>query len=381
MDSPTPNDLVPPTIPPVRTRSRSSAVSLTSRPFEAPLTASDQNLARLVQSINRENEQEAKQSIVSPTTFPPPGLAQSDLFRRHQARLANEQGGSKSVKQEPLTSASLLTVNWVPSEAHLSLQRRVQERAAQELLREGSKSIEQEQLTSAPLPPVDNVPSEAQLSLQQRVEERAQELLRKKERSKAVELERLISALPPVDCTPSQAHLSLQQRVEKRAQELLLRKENATRATQANRNDGPQTIKREAGRAIVDTMSYQNYLDPSAGGSGSNPRQAPPSPSQNMNHANGVNGGAMGIGGMVGFPTPAGHQSDLNYIMGMVEELSRQLEHNQRLTSGVVEKIGKVRERAQNIDLNNDELIAMVAAELNGKYSPSELLRLSLKVV
>ena len=39
----------------------------------------------------------------------------------------------------------------------------------------------------------------------------------------------------------------------------------------------------------------------------------------------------------------------------MVEELSKQLQHNERLTSGVVEKIGKVRDKAQNMDLTNDE--------------------------
>jgi hypothetical protein len=113
----------------------------------------------------------------------------------------------------------------------------------------------------------------------------------------------------------------------------------------------------------ADEMNYQ-YLDNSAAGP-SNPRQAPPSPSQNMNHANGMNGGAMGIGGMVGFPTPAGHQSDLNYIMSMVDELSRQLEHNQRMTDNVVDKIGKVREKASKMDLSNDEIIALVTSELS----------------
>jgi hypothetical protein len=129
-----------------------------------------------------------------------------------------------------------------------------------------------------------------------------------------------------------------------------------------------RNINRLEARDIAGNMSYQNYLESPVAGPSSNPRQAPPSPSQNMNHANGMNGGAMGIGGMTGFPTPAGHQSDLNYIMTMVEELSRQLEHNQRLTSGVVEKIGKVREKAQNMDLTNDELIALVASEMNGTY-------------
>ena len=119
-------------------------------------------------------------------------------------------------------------------------------------------------------------------------------------------------------------------------------------------------------RQTKDAMSYQNYADSSAAGQPSN-RQAPPSPSQGMNHANGMNGGMGAGGGMVGFPTPAGHQSDLNYIMQMVEDLSRQLETNQRITAGVMEKIGKVREKAKTMDLNNDELIALVASEMNGE--------------
>jgi Asp-tRNA(Asn)/Glu-tRNA(Gln) amidotransferase C subunit len=86
-----------------------------------------------------------------------------------------------------------------------------------------------------------------------------------------------------------------------------------------------------------------------------------------MNHANGMNGGMGAAGGMVGFPTPAGHQSDLNYIMQMVEDLSRQLETNQRITSNVMENIGKVRDRAKTMDLSNDELIALVASEMNGR--------------
>lgn len=111
-------------------------------------------------------------------------------------------------------------------------------------------------------------------------------------------------------------------------------------------------------------MNYQNYID-SPGGSGSNPRQAPPSPSQGM--PNGMNGGMGMGGGMVGYPTPAGHQSDLNYVMSMVEELSSVLRTNAQLTAGVVDKMGKVREKAQHLNLNNDELIAVVASELNGK--------------
>lgn len=77
----------------------------------------------------------------------------------------------------------------------------------------------------------------------------------------------------------------------------------------------------------------------------------------------------MGLpGGMVGFPTPAGHQSDLNYIMQMVEELASQLALNQGITAGIVDKMGKVRAKTKNMDLSNDELLAVAASELNGKY-------------
>ena len=69
---------------------------------------------------------------------------------------------------------------------------------------------------------------------------------------------------------------------------------------------------------------------------------------------------------LVGYPTPAGHQSDLNHVMSMVEELSNVLRLNQQLTANVVEKMGKVRERAKNMNLSNDEVIAVVAQEMNG---------------
>lgn len=117
----------------------------------------------------------------------------------------------------------------------------------------------------------------------------------------------------------------------------------------------------------ANAMNYQNYIDSPGGGPSANPRQAPPSPSQGMNHTNGMNGGMGMGGGMVGYPTPAGHQSDLNYVMSMVEELSAVLRQNQQLTANVVEKMGKVREKASTMNLTNDELVAVVAAELNGK--------------
>ncbi|KAH6682572.1 hypothetical protein B0J14DRAFT_612740 [Halenospora varia] len=78
-----------------------------------------------------------------------------------------------------------------------------------------------------------------------------------------------------------------------------------------------------------------------------------------------MNGG-MGPGAaLVGYPTPAGHQSDLNYVMSMVDELSGILRINQQLTANVVEKMGKVREKAKHLNLSNDELITVVANEMN----------------
>lgn len=83
-----------------------------------------------------------------------------------------------------------------------------------------------------------------------------------------------------------------------------------------------------------------------------------------------MNGAVNGLAnGMVGYPTPAGHQSDLNYVMSMVDELSAILRQNQQLTANVVEKMGRVRERAAGSNMTNDEVIAAVAEEMNGRTS------------
>ncbi|KAL2196115.1 hypothetical protein P885DRAFT_38847 [Corynascus similis CBS 632.67] len=71
---------------------------------------------------------------------------------------------------------------------------------------------------------------------------------------------------------------------------------------------------------------------------------------------NGINGGNM-PGAMVSFPAPAGHQAELNYIYGMVEELSRQLAENQRTLEEVVAGVGRVRSRARTHSLSNEELV------------------------
>jgi hypothetical protein len=79
---------------------------------------------------------------------------------------------------------------------------------------------------------------------------------------------------------------------------------------------------------------------------------------------NGINGG--NVPGMVGLPTPAAHQAELNYIYGMVEELSRQLAENQRTLEEVISGVGRVRSLARTHALGNEELINSAADELKG---------------
>lgn len=75
------------------------------------------------------------------------------------------------------------------------------------------------------------------------------------------------------------------------------------------------------------------------------------------------------MAGAMGFPTPAGHQAELNYIYGMVEELSRQLSVNQRALEEVVSGVGRVRTRARSQSLGNEELIDAAADEIKGKHA------------
>lgn len=80
---------------------------------------------------------------------------------------------------------------------------------------------------------------------------------------------------------------------------------------------------------------------------------------------NGMNGGAV-PNGMVSMPTPAGHQSELNYIYGLVEELSKQLADNRRQTEEIVLNVGRIRNRARNQALSNEEIISAASEEVNG---------------
>ncbi|KAH6840697.1 hypothetical protein B0I37DRAFT_418707 [Chaetomium sp. MPI-CAGE-AT-0009] len=98
-------------------------------------------------------------------------------------------------------------------------------------------------------------------------------------------------------------------------------------------------------------------------------QQAPQQQQQQQQHIamNGVNGGNMPGPGMVPFPAPAGHQAELNYIYGMVEELSRQLADNQRTLEEVVSGVGRVRSRARTHSLGNEELVDSAGDEVKAQ--------------
>jgi Asp-tRNA(Asn)/Glu-tRNA(Gln) amidotransferase C subunit len=86
---------------------------------------------------------------------------------------------------------------------------------------------------------------------------------------------------------------------------------------------------------------------------------------------NGMNGAAAAAAAAAGMPlpTPAGHQAELNYIYGMVEELSRQLAENRRVTEDIISGLGKVRNKAKKKGLNNEELVDSAAEDINGTVS------------
>lgn len=80
---------------------------------------------------------------------------------------------------------------------------------------------------------------------------------------------------------------------------------------------------------------------------------------------NGMNGANMGA--VMPAPTPAGHQAELNYIYGMVEELSRQLADNRKVTEDIVSGLGRVRNKAKAQGLGNNEMISSAAEDINGE--------------
>ncbi|KAI1331697.1 hypothetical protein F5Y16DRAFT_241297 [Xylariaceae sp. FL0255] len=74
--------------------------------------------------------------------------------------------------------------------------------------------------------------------------------------------------------------------------------------------------------------------------------------------------GAVPANAMAVGPTPAGHQAELNIIYGMVEELSRQLNENRRFTEDIVSGLGRVRQRAHERGLGNEELLGEAADDI-----------------
>ncbi|KAI1136227.1 hypothetical protein F5Y05DRAFT_392011 [Hypoxylon sp. FL0543] len=76
------------------------------------------------------------------------------------------------------------------------------------------------------------------------------------------------------------------------------------------------------------------------------------------------NGSTAGGAGMPVGPIPAGHQAELNIIYGMVEELSRQLAENRRVTEDIVSGLGRVRNRARERGLTNDQVLGEAADEI-----------------
>ncbi|ORY54944.1 uncharacterized protein BCR38DRAFT_357346 [Pseudomassariella vexata] len=78
-------------------------------------------------------------------------------------------------------------------------------------------------------------------------------------------------------------------------------------------------------------------------------------------------GGAGANAGMAVGPTPAGHQAELNIIYGMVEELSRQLAENRRVTEDIVSGLGRVRNRARERGLGNDDVLGEAADEIHAQ--------------
>ncbi|TQS36081.1 hypothetical protein Golomagni_03478 [Golovinomyces magnicellulatus] len=119
-------------------------------------------------------------------------------------------------------------------------------------------------------------------------------------------------------------------------------------------------------------MNYSNCIEPPGSGSAANPRnQQMPRISHGMNYAHGGINSGMGAGAGVGagagmsYPVPVGYQSDLTFVMSMIEELSQILHTNQSLTAGVVDRMGKFREKARGKKLDNDDLVSAMASEIN----------------
>lgn len=84
---------------------------------------------------------------------------------------------------------------------------------------------------------------------------------------------------------------------------------------------------------------------------------------------NGLNGAGNMAAPITGYPTPAGHQAELNYIYAMVDDLSRQLADNKRMLEDVVAGVGRVRLRARVQSLGNEELLTSAVDDMSGTFN------------
>jgi hypothetical protein len=327
-----------PSSPQVRRRARSTSFVGTN-PLETPLTETEYELAGYRKKLNQEREQDerVKQALT--------------------ARIAQFTGSpSPNLPDPPAAPRATRTTRPplpTPLESPLTIKSTRSTRRPLPPPRESPLTPRATQSTRRPLPPLPESPSPSR-----RLQLTSENDNLNKDLQKAC------------DFFTSDKQEKNKSDAEKKSdiRQLIQDKKDALKARFEKFQSSKPPTKIEKRKELVANMNYQNYIDSPGGGPSANPRQAPPSPSQGMNHPNGMNGGGgMGMGGMVGYPTPAGHQSDLNYIMSMVEDLSAVLRQNQLLTASVVEKVGKVREKASTMNLTNDELIAAVASELNGK--------------
>ncbi|EPQ67307.1 hypothetical protein BGT96224_1785 [Blumeria graminis f. sp. tritici 96224] len=111
-------------------------------------------------------------------------------------------------------------------------------------------------------------------------------------------------------------------------------------------------------------MNRNSHIEPQQATGPNSTRQSHPSILPGNNNKSGMSGAVGFTGGVGGYPTPIGHQSDLSFVMSLVEDLSQVLQTNQALTAGVVDRMGKIREKAKLSNLKNEDIIAAAATEL-----------------
>ncbi|CCU76317.1 hypothetical protein BGHDH14_bgh01341 [Blumeria hordei DH14] len=126
-------------------------------------------------------------------------------------------------------------------------------------------------------------------------------------------------------------------------------------------------------------MNRNSHIEPQQATGPNSTRQSHPSFSPGNNNKSGMSGAVGFTGGVGGYPTPIGHQSDLSFVMSLVEDLSQVLQTNQALTAGVVDRMGKIREKAKLSNLKNEDIIAAAATELNEESKNIEKENLELR--